>query len=233
MSVGEAVAEPAWVHGLIEKRERREWALEMLDLVGLSATAATRRPRELSGGQRQRVAIARSMAVSPQMLIADEAVSALDMSVQAQILNLFSQLREDQEVAVLFIAHQLSVVAHIADDVLVMYLGAVVESGPVDQVFASPSHPYTMALLSAQPGKHRRNQRAPALSGELPSPTEIPSGCRFRTRCPMAQDICAEVAPPVVAISDRHVAACHFADVPTLEMRVAADPAPGPSKPVA
>jgi oligopeptide transport system ATP-binding protein len=227
MSVGDAIAEPAWVHGLIEKKDRVEWASSMLDLVGLSQASADRRPRALSGGQRQRVAIARSMAVQPEVLVADEAVSALDVSVQAQILNLFLRLREEQGVAIIFIAHQLSVVAHVADTVQVMYLGAIVEAGPVGQVFAAPGHPYTRALLSAQPGKHRRDQRrTPALTGEIPSPTAIPSGCRFRTRCPMAQDICREVAPPPVDLGDGRKAWCHFAGDVAAIPASAAVPAP-------
>jgi oligopeptide/dipeptide ABC transporter ATP-binding protein len=227
MSVGEAISEPAKVHGLIESSERGAYAERMLDLVGLSKAHANRRPRELSGGQRQRVAIARAMAVEPELLIADEAVSALDVSIQAQILNLFAQLREERGVAILFIAHQLAVVAHIADVVMVMYLGALVEAGPVDEIFSRPGHPYTMALMAAQPGKHRRRgSREPALAGEIPSPTAIPSGCRFRSRCPYAQEICAEVDPPAVELGPQHWSKCHFAG--ELPVRApASDPARG------
>jgi len=229
MSVGKAVSEPARVHGLIEPSERDAAALRLLEMVGLSSAHVKRRPRELSGGQRQRVAIARAMAVEPELLIADEAVSALDVSIQAQILNLFAQLRADQGVAILFISHQLSVVAHIADVVMVMYLGALVESGPVEEIFSHPGHPYTMALLAAQPGKHRRRgSRTPALAGELPSPSAIPSGCRFRTRCRFAQEICAEVDPPPRELSSGHWSRCHFAgelpSTPPAELTVSSHP---------
>lgn len=213
MSVEKAVAEPAEAHGLIpEGRTPRQFAAEMLDLVGLAPSIGGRRPSQLSGGQRQRVAIARAMAIRPEVLIADEPVSALDVSIQAQVLNLFEELRAEQGVAIIMIAHQLGVVAQLADTLLVMYLGRVVESGPARRIFSAPGHPYTVALLKSQPGRHRRGQRrAPALEGEIPSPLNIPSGCRFRTRCPMAQDICAEIDPPAVDLGQGQQAWCHFA----------------------
>jgi oligopeptide/dipeptide ABC transporter ATP-binding protein len=212
MSVGAAIAEPARFHGLVGRDGEAEHVKRALDVVGLNATLAQRRPRELSGGQRQRVAIARAMAVQPELLLADEAVSALDVSIQAQILNLFASLRDEHGVAIVFIAHNLSVVAHIADQVNVMYLGAIMESGPTAEVFAAPGHPYTAALLSAQPGRHRRRQAAkPVLRGEIPSALNIPSGCRFRTRCPLAQEVCSELAPPDVDLGNGRVARCHFA----------------------
>jgi oligopeptide transport system ATP-binding protein len=212
MSVGTAVAEPARVHRLSDRDRQAEHVRHALEIVGLNPALASRRPRELSGGQRQRVAIARAMAVRPELLLADEAVSALDVSIQAQILNLFASLRDEHGVAIVFIAHNLSVVAHIADRVNVMYLGAIMESGPTAEVFATPGHPYTAALLSAQPGRHRRRQAAkPVLRSEIPSPLNIPSGCRFRTRCPLAQDICREQAPPDVDLGSGRVARCHFA----------------------
>jgi oligopeptide/dipeptide ABC transporter ATP-binding protein len=212
MSVGSAIAEPARFHGLVERGGEAAYVREALDVVGLNARLAERRPRELSGGQRQRVAIARAMAVKPELLLADEAVSALDVSIQAQILNLFASLRDEHGVAIVFIAHNLSVVAYIADRVNVMYLGAIVESGPTARVFAAPGHPYTAALLSAQPGRHRRLREAtPVLRSEIPSPLDIPSGCRFRTRCPLAQQICAQQAPPVVDLGGGQIARCHFA----------------------
>jgi oligopeptide/dipeptide ABC transporter ATP-binding protein len=212
MDVGEAIAEPAWVHGLIERRERHAFAAELLQMVGLSLEIAARRPAELSGGQRQRVAIARAMAVQPEMLIADEALSALDVSAQAQILGLLASLRAERGVGILLISHQLPIVAQIADAVLIMYLGRIVESGPATRVFSAPAHPYTVGLLAAQPGMHRRGQRrTPALQGEIPSPLEIPSGCRFRTRCPRAESICAEVDPARVEVGPGHGAWCHFA----------------------
>ncbi len=214
MDVGPAIAEPAWVHGLIERRRRDAFAREMLELVGLSPQCATRRPQELSGGQRQRVAIARAMAVAPEALIADEAISSLDVSAQAQILELLAALREERGVGILLISHQLPVIAQIADKVAVMYLGRIVESGPAARVFSHPGHPYTGALLAAQPGAHRRGQRkVPALHGEIPSPLSaaIPSGCRFRSRCPRAEAICAAIDPPRVELGDGHGAWCHFA----------------------
>jgi oligopeptide transport system ATP-binding protein len=212
MSVGAAIAEPARVHGLVDGRELNGYVRGALDVVGLARELAERRPRDLSGGQRQRVAIARAMAVKPELLLADEAVSALDVSIQAQILNLFSRLREEQGVAIVFIAHDLAVVASIADRVNVMYLGAVMETGPTAEVFAAPGHPYTTALLGAQPGRQRRRRaRKPALRGEIPSGMTIPSGCRFRTRCPLAQDVCREVAPPAVDLGNGRTARCHFA----------------------
>jgi oligopeptide transport system ATP-binding protein len=213
MSAGEAIAEPAWVHRLIDRRERHAFATELLETVGLSPVLADRRPRELSGGQRQRVAIARAMAVRPELLIADEALSALDVSVQAQILSLLRALRKDRGIGILFISHQLSVVSRIAETVLIMYLGRIVESGPTDRVFSKPAHPYTAGLLAAQPGRHRQGQRrTPALKGEIPSPLAIPSGCRFRTRCPRAEAICAVVDPPRVQTGPGHAAWCHFAE---------------------
>ena len=222
ISVEKAVAEPAEVHGLIPQGQSpRAFAAEMLDLVGLAASIGSRRPSQLSGGQRQRVAIARAMAIHPEVLIADEPVSALDVSIQAQVLNLFEQLRAEQGVAIIMIAHQLGVVAQLADTLLVMYLGRVVESGPAKQIFGAPGHPYTAALLKSQPGRHRRGQRrAPALEGEIPSPMNIPSGCRFRTRCPIAQEICAQVDPPPVDLGNGQQAWCHFAGEMTIRESV-------------
>lgn len=213
MTVGQAVSEPAIVHGLASRgRSADDYAAEILQLVGLSAEIARRRPSQLSGGQRQRVAIARAMAAQPEVLIADEAVSALDVSIQAQILNLFAELRSTRHVAIVFVAHQLNVVAQIADEILVMYLGRIVESGPASTVFSQPGHPYTLGLLESQPGPHRRDRRRqPALQGEIPSPLSIPSGCRFRTRCPMVREICTQVDPQPADLGDGHLSWCHFA----------------------
>jgi oligopeptide transport system ATP-binding protein len=212
MTVGKAIREAAQLEGRPTRAEEDANLHDLLARVSLSQKLADSRPRELSGGQRQRVAIARAMAVQPELLLADEAVSALDVSVQAQILNLFARLRDDVGVAIVFITHDLSVVAYVADVVMVMYLGAVMETGPTDQIFAAPGHPYTAALLSAQPGRHRRQRvERPVLSGEIPSAMNIPSGCRFRTRCPLAQDVCAEIAPPPVDVGEGQTAWCHFA----------------------
>lgn len=212
MTIGDAIAEPALYHGLIEKDARDEYVKSALDVVGMAGALADRRPRALSGGQRQRAAIARAMATEPELLIADEAVSALDVSVQAQILRLFAKLRDERGVAIIFIAHDLSIVASIADRVHVMYLGAVMESGPTREVFTAPGHPYTAALLKAQPGRHRRHQAAtPVLRGEIPSAVGAPAACRFSSRCPLAQDICREVDPPAVDLGGGRIARCHFA----------------------
>lgn len=210
MSIAAAISEPAYVHGLVDRGGRQGLAQELLRQVGLSEKLATRRPRALSGGQRQRVAIARALAARPEVVIADEATSALDVSIQAQILNLFSALQNDLGLSMIFISHQLAVVARVADRVAVMYLGRVVEEGPTKAVFEHPSHPYTVGLLAAQPGRHRRGQRrAPALEGEIPSGLEIPVGCRFRTRCPMAERICAEIDPPGIEVAPGHISWCH------------------------
>jgi oligopeptide/dipeptide ABC transporter ATP-binding protein len=211
LRIADAITEPALVHGLVTRDERGRLASELLDRVGLSGTLAQRRPRALSGGQRQRVAIARALAAQPDVLLADESVSALDLSIQAQILNLFADIQRELGVAILFISHQLSVVAHIADRVAVMYLGRIVETGSVEEVFSAPAHPYTEALLASQPGRHRRGgqRKQPVLRGEVPSPLRIPTGCRFRTRCPLAIDVCAEVDPPAVQVSPTQTSWCH------------------------
>jgi oligopeptide/dipeptide ABC transporter ATP-binding protein len=211
LRIDDAITEPAIVHGLAPRARRDELAKQLLDRVGLPQTVARRRPRALSGGQRQRVAIARALAVQPEILLADEAVSALDVSIQAQILNLFAEIQRDLGIAILFISHQLSVVSHVADNIAVMYLGRIVEYGSVSEVFEAPAHPYTRALLGSQPGRQRRGaqRRRPVLGGEVPSPLEIPSGCRFRTRCPLAQEICSQIDPPPVAVSDSHTSWCH------------------------
>lgn len=212
LAIGRAITEPAVVHGTLDGRTPQQYAGDLLERVGLPATLAGRLPRELSGGQRQRVAIARALSVRPDLLIADEAVSALDLPVQAQILNLFEGLREELGIAILFISHQLPVVAHIADRVAVMYLGNIVETGPVERIFAAPAHHYTAGLLAAQPGRHRRNvgesirERRTDLSVvELQS-----QGCPFRDRCPAATELCSTQKPPVVDLGDGHSAACHF-----------------------
>ncbi len=209
-SIRSAILEAGRVHGRVERGRDAAFVAELLEMVGLPERLAERRPRELSGGQRQRVAIARALAVGPDLLIGDEAVSSLDVSVQAQILNLFEQLRRRLGLTMVFISHQLSVIAHVSDTVAIMYLGRIVEVGPTIRVFTRPQHPYTRGLLDANPSPDPTVRRErPAIGGELPSPLSIPSGCRFRTRCAFATDVCASVDPALQDVGPRHSAACH------------------------
>ncbi|WP_018236165.1 ABC transporter ATP-binding protein [Ensifer sp. BR816] len=211
MRIGDLVGEALTIHRLATGEARRGRIIELLEQVGLRAEFADRYPHTLSGGQRQRVGIARALAGGPQFLVADEPVSALDLSVQAQILNLLLDIRDRLNVGMLFISHDLSVVRFIADRVLVMYLGKIVESAPADALYQNAAHPYTQALLSAAPitGEGRPRQRI-RLQGDLPSPVNPPTGCVFRTRCPKATSHCAAVEPPLRAIGPHHYAACHY-----------------------
>jgi oligopeptide/dipeptide ABC transporter ATP-binding protein len=210
LTVGRAVGEPARVHNLVDKAGEEAMVGQLLERCGLRRQDAARYPRQLSGGQRQRVAIARALSVQPDILIADEAVSALDVSVQAQILNLFAQLQADLKVGIIFITHQLAVISHLANEVVVLYLGRIVESGPTASVLSQSHHPYTRGLLQAQPSiHHNRAQRSPAMLGEPPSALAIPSGCRFHTRCPLAEQVCREVDPPAVEVAPGHFSRCH------------------------
>jgi oligopeptide transport system ATP-binding protein len=212
MTVGETLAEALRVHSMVPPGRVMARVSELLAMVRLPADAAGRLPHEFSGGQRQRIAIARALAVEPDILIADEIVSALDVSVQAQILNLLLDMQEQLNLSILFVSHDLRVVRHLAHQVAVMYLGRVVELGPADRVFDAPRHPYTRALLHAAPqlvaGASRRSTAA-VLSGELPNPMRPPSGCPFHTRCPVAMERCSRQVPQL-HIESGHQVVCHL-----------------------
>jgi oligopeptide/dipeptide ABC transporter ATP-binding protein len=215
MRIGDTILEPLLVHKVVPRTEAPRERDRLLDIVGLSPSLANRFPHELSGGQRQRVNIARALSVRPKIIVADEAVSSLDVSVQGQILNLFSDLRDQIGLTLIFISHDLNVVAHLCDRVAVMYLGRIVEEGRPSILREGAMHHYTRGLAAAipQPVPGRRRSQ-PAITGELPSPTNPPSGCHFRTRCPARQAICADAKPPLDPVAPGHRVACYFPITP-------------------
>ncbi|MGF7125463.1 peptide/nickel transport system ATP-binding protein/oligopeptide transport system ATP-binding protein [Natronobacillus azotifigens] len=213
MSVGQLIEEPLLIQTNLSKVERKEKAISMLEKVGLRADDRAKYPHEFSGGQRQRISIARALAISPKFVIGDEPVSALDVSIQAQVLNLMADLQDELNLTYLFIAHDLSVVKHISDRVAVMYLGRIAEIAPKEAIYDNPLHPYTQALLSSVPITdidHKREKII--LKGDLPSPSDPPSGCAFRTRCPMAHDRCKVDRPELLEKKNGHFVACHLYD---------------------
>jgi peptide/nickel transport system ATP-binding protein/oligopeptide transport system ATP-binding protein len=212
MRVADIVGEPLRVHRLARGRELRRAVAELLETVGLGANCLDRYPHQFSGGQRQRIGIARALALKPSLIVADEPVSALDLSIQAQVVNLMQDIQQRFELTYLFIAHDLSIIEHISDRVAVMYLGRIVELASATQLYRTPRHPYSEALLNAvpRPDPRARHEKRTLLRGEIPSPITPPPGCHFHPRCPYARDICRREAPPLTDQGNGHLAACHF-----------------------
>ncbi|KRA97915.1 hypothetical protein ASD83_12675 [Devosia sp. Root685] len=230
MTAGDIVTEPLSIHGMVKgARQRRETAETLLRAVGLSAKHVDNWPRQFSGGQRQRLGIIRAFALGPRLIVADEPVSALDVSVRSQVINILQDMQEEKGTAYLFISHDMATVKHIADRVAVMYLGKIVELAPKASFFSAPRHPYSEALLSAVPASHPQKRRKRILlQGDPPSPIRIPPGCRFHTRCPIAQDVCRREEPALAQVADNHLAACHFAQAWPIASRLGEAMAPEP-----
>jgi peptide/nickel transport system ATP-binding protein len=210
MRVADIVGEAPQVHGIVRSAERRDYVTALLARVGLDPRYATRYPHQFSGGQRARIGIARALAVKPDFLVCDESLAALDVSIQAQILNLFMQLRRDLKLTYLFISHDLGVVEHLSDRVVIMYLGRIVEIAPTEALFRAANHPYTRALLANVPRLEAKKQRFAPLAGEIPSPLDPPAGCHFHPRCPFAMARCRAEAPALAEIAPGHRSACHL-----------------------
>jgi oligopeptide/dipeptide ABC transporter ATP-binding protein len=211
-TIAQIIGEPLLVHGMKNRKQREERVLYLLDVVGLRPEQMRRYPHMFSGGQRQRIGVARALALNPELIVCDEAVSALDVSIQAQVLNLLKDLQQEFGLTYLFISHDLHVVEHISDRVAVMYLGKIVEMAPSKDLYKRPLHPYSQALLSASPMPDpKRKHKRIILKGDVPSPIDPPSGCRFHTRCIYARDLCSREEPALREIESRHYAACHFA----------------------
>lgn len=209
--VGKIISQAPVHHKLVEARHAEDFAVDLLSQVGLSSAAARRFPHQFSGGQRQRINIARALAVRPRVIVADESVASLDVSIQAQIINLFMELRQDHGLSYLFITHDLGVVEHIADRIVVMYLGKVVETGATEALFGNPQHPYTRSLIAERPAIGQNHVQYQPVKGEIPSPFNPPSGCHFNPRCPMAVERCRTERPELRVVRGTQTAACHFA----------------------
>ncbi|MFZ0612416.1 MAG: dipeptide ABC transporter ATP-binding protein [Desulfobacterales bacterium] len=211
-TIGQIIGEPLLVHGMKSRRQRQERVLYLLDVVGMRPEQMRRYPHMFSGGQRQRIGVARALALNPELIVCDEAVSALDVSIQAQVLNLLKDLQQEFGLTYLFISHDLHVVEHVSNRVAVMYLGQIVELAPSRDFYSRPLHPYSQALLSASPlPDPQRKRRRIILKGDVPSPIDPPPGCRFHTRCIHARDLCRQKEPDLREVDPRHFAACHFA----------------------
>ncbi len=210
MRIEEIVGEAPVVHGIVPAAQQRDYVAELLVRVGLDPAVMGRYPHQFSGGQRARIGIARALAVKPKILVCDEAVAALDVSIQAQILNLFMKLRREMNLTYLFVSHDLGVIRHIADRVAVMYLGRIVELAPADALFDAPNHPYARALLAEVPRIDVRRRKFTAIEGEIPSPLAPPPGCHFHPRCPQAMSVCREGRPPLLPVGIEHVSACRL-----------------------